>query len=123
MSATVYLTRGRRRRRYVALVIGLSLAALTTWQAAEALLPAASPRSAGTGSGWASISWPVEGAAAAAVGDGRVHAHGSTRPQPIASLAKVMTAFVVLRSRPINPPDPGFTITVTSYDVGRKPPM
>ncbi|MBV9292806.1 MAG: D-alanyl-D-alanine carboxypeptidase [Frankiales bacterium] len=36
---------------------------------------------------------------------------------PIASLAKVMTAVIVLRDRPMSLHDPGFTITVTPDDV------
>jgi D-alanyl-D-alanine carboxypeptidase (penicillin-binding protein 5/6) len=46
-----------------------------------------------------------------------VHTSGSTRALPIASLAKVMTALVVLRSRPVTAVDPGFTITITPDDV------
>ena len=98
-------------------LLALSLALVTTWKAAEALLPPASSGNPGGGGGWSSVNWPAEGSAAAAVGGGALHSSGTTRPAPIASLAKVMTALVVLHSRPISAQDPGFTITITSYDV------
>jgi D-alanyl-D-alanine carboxypeptidase (penicillin-binding protein 5/6) len=112
MSATVYVTRGRRRRRNATVVLALSLAAITSWKTADALAPVASPGDGG-GGGWASVDWPAQGSAAVAVGGGPIHASGRTRPVPIASLAKVMTAFVVLRSRPVSVEDPGFTMTIT----------
>ena len=116
MWSTVYVTRGRRRRRVAMVALVLASAAIATWQAADALTPTTSPAHVGAG-GWTSVDWPDEGAAAVALGSGEVHASGWNRPVPIASLAKVMTAYVVLRSRPVTPPDPGFTITMTSYDV------
>jgi D-alanyl-D-alanine carboxypeptidase (penicillin-binding protein 5/6) len=118
MSATVYLTRGRRRRRYAAVVLALCLAAITSWKAADVLAPGASAGDVGGGGdGWAAVDWPTQGGAAAAIGSGRIHAAGWTNPVPIASLAKVMTAVVVLRSRPISTQDPGFTLTITTDDV------
>lgn len=119
-SATVYVTRGRRRQRYALVAAALSLAALTSWGAAEAFAP--SPTSnAGTASGgargWASVAWPAEGAAAVAVGAGAIHTAGWSQPAPIASLAKVMTALVVLRGRPASAQNPGFTIELTPDDV------
>src|SRR3954471_10517462 len=116
MSATVYISRGRRRRRRAMAVLVLLLAGLTSWRAAEALAPA-TPSGAVTATGWASVQWPAQGAAAASLGHGHVHVSGSTQPSPIASLAKVMTALVVLRSRSISGQDPGFTITITADDV------
>src|SRR3954466_2557008 len=118
MSATVYVSRGRRRRRRAMAVLVLLLAGLTSWRAAEALAPApATPSVAVSARGWASVDWPAQGAAAASLGHGHVHVSGSTQPSPIASLAKVMTALVVLHSRPVSAQDPGFTITITSDDV------
>src|SRR3954452_25101910 len=116
MSATVYVSRGRRRRRRAMAVLVLLLAGLTSWRAAEALAPG-TPSGAVTATGWASVQWPAQGAAAASLGHGHVHVSGSTQPSPIASLAKVMTALVVLRSRSISGQDPGFTITITADDV------
>src|SRR4051794_865055 len=116
MTATLYVTRGRRRCRNLMIVLALFLAGITSLKAADALAPANSGGS-GSGDGWASVEWPAQGSAAVAVGKGRIHASGGGQPVPIASLAKVMTALVVLRSRPISAQDPGFTITITSDDV------
>jgi len=116
MSATVYVSRGRRRRRHAMVASALLVAGITSWQAADALAPGPSSTGLG-GGGWAGVAWPAQGAAAVAVGGGRVHTAGSMQPVPIASLAKVMTALVVLRSRALTAGDPGFTITITDDDV------
>ena len=116
MSSTLYYSRGLRRRRYLMVALALLVAAVTSWKAAEALGPVAAPH-LNSGDGWTSVDWPPEGSAAVAVGSGRIHAYGWTQPVPIASLAKVMTALVVLRDRQVTAQDPGFTITITSYDV------
>src|SRR4051794_28310025 len=116
MSATVYATRGRRRCRNAVAVVALLLAGITSWKAVAALAPGSSPQGA-RGGGWASVDWPAQGQAAAAVAGGRIHTSGSTQPVPIASLAQGMTAFVVLGHRPVSAQDPGFSITVTPDDV------
>lgn len=116
MSAMVYISRGRRRRRCAMVASALLFAGITSWQAAGELAPKASSPT-GIRSGWDSVEWPAQGAAAVAVGTGRVHVAGSTQPVPIASLAKVMTALVVLRHQPIGAQEPGFTITITADDV------
>ncbi len=57
--------------------------------------------------------WPQTGQAAVEVeGLPPLGSSGSGRPIPIASLAKIMTAYVVLRDHPITPGQPGFTTTV-----------
>ena len=117
MSGRLYFSRGRRRRRIAIVVVALSLAGLVSWGAAEAFTPAAPPTHVGGSGRWASIAWPSVGAAAAAVGQGKIHTAGWSQPAPIASLAKVMTAIVVLRNRPVSAQDPGFTMEMTSYDV------
>jgi serine-type D-Ala-D-Ala carboxypeptidase (penicillin-binding protein 5/6) len=116
MTATLYVTRGRRRRRNLMVVLALSLAGITSLKAADALAPAGSADS-GTSHGWLSVAWPGQGDAAMAVGGGPIHASGGVRPVPIASLAKVMTALVVLHSQLISAQDSGFTVTITSDDV------
>lgn len=60
--------------------------------------------------------WPVHGQAAYAIG-GRVVAGPGQQPVPIASLAKVMTAWLVLRVRPLRGEDEGPVMTVGSRDV------
>jgi serine-type D-Ala-D-Ala carboxypeptidase (penicillin-binding protein 5/6) len=62
--------------------------------------------------------WP--GRAEAAVGlpeVGLLGVHGGSRPVPIASLAKIMTADIVLRDRPLPAGGPGPPITVTTADA------
>jgi serine-type D-Ala-D-Ala carboxypeptidase (penicillin-binding protein 5/6) len=124
--STVYVTRGGRRRRNLMIVLALSLAGVTTWKAADALTAASAAGSGtgirtgtgtGSGDGWTSVAWPANGEAAVAIGSGPIHTSGGTRPVPIASLAKVMTAVVVLHRRMISAQDPGFTITITATDV------
>jgi len=50
----------------------------------------------------AAVAWPAYGVSAADVGGfGVVAGPGATRPVPIASVAKVMTAYVILRDHPL----------------------
>src|ERR1700730_2728098 len=50
----------------------------------------------------AAVSWPADGVSAADIsGFGVVAGPGATRPVPIASVAKVMTAYVVLHDHPL----------------------
>ncbi|MGO9080403.1 MAG: D-alanyl-D-alanine carboxypeptidase family protein [Streptosporangiaceae bacterium] len=62
--------------------------------------------------------WP--GPAEAAVGTpgaGLLAVHGGSRPEPIASVAKIMTATVVLRDHPLPAGGPGPAIPVRPADV------
>lgn len=84
--------------------------ALTFTAAAPTLraLPGAPPRPA----------WPAHAEAVAGTpGTGILATHGGTRPRPIASLAKIMTAYVVLRDHPLRPTQEGPRLTVTRADV------
>ena len=64
----------------------------------------------------ASSVWPSAGQAAYRLGSGPLHVHNQ-HVAPIASMAKVMTAYVVLRAHPLPPKRGGFTMTVTQRDV------
>ncbi|MGA5103228.1 D-alanyl-D-alanine carboxypeptidase family protein [Streptomyces cellulosae] len=68
------------------------------------------------------IPWPREGQAAVALeGSGQVLTHGVQRPVPIASLTKVMTAYVVLTGHPLRPGEEGPRIEVdrqAAYEAG-----
>lgn len=65
------------------------------------------------------LDWPSEGEAAVAVdGVGSFGAVGGGDPVPIASLAKVMTAYLVLRDDPLEPGEEGFEMTIGPGDVG-----
>lgn len=64
------------------------------------------------------LPWPTEGQAALAVdGIGTVGQYGEARPVPIASLAKMMTAYQVLHDHPLALGDQGGSLVVTSADV------
>jgi D-alanyl-D-alanine carboxypeptidase (penicillin-binding protein 5/6) len=64
------------------------------------------------------LAWPRQGEAAVGVaGVGLIGSHGSGRPTPIASIAKVMTAYLVLREHPLHGGAGGPRITVTPADV------
>src|SRR5215472_10873119 len=62
--------------------------------------------------------WPGRAEAAVGLpGIGLLGAHGGSRPVPIASLAKIMTAYLVLSDHPLPAGGPGPAITVTAADV------
>jgi D-alanyl-D-alanine carboxypeptidase (penicillin-binding protein 5/6) len=64
------------------------------------------------------LAWPREGEAAVAVeGLGTLGASGGGTPVPIASVAKVMSAYLVLRDHPLEPGEEGFGIEISSADV------
>jgi D-alanyl-D-alanine carboxypeptidase (penicillin-binding protein 5/6) len=61
--------------------------------------------------------WPADGQAAAQIGQSQVHAGPNQHPAAIASVAKVMTAYLVLRDHPLQPDQDGPTITLTDADA------
>jgi serine-type D-Ala-D-Ala carboxypeptidase (penicillin-binding protein 5/6) len=64
------------------------------------------------------LQWPREGQAAVEVeGVGSFGSSRSSAPVPIASVAKVMTAYVTLREHPLGAGQAGFVMTVTTAQV------
>jgi D-alanyl-D-alanine carboxypeptidase (penicillin-binding protein 5/6) len=61
--------------------------------------------------------WPAQGQASFAVDADAAQSSPGQEPVPIASVAKVMTAYLVLQAAPLRPGEPGFVITVTPSDV------
>jgi serine-type D-Ala-D-Ala carboxypeptidase (penicillin-binding protein 5/6) len=61
--------------------------------------------------------WPTYGQAAVQIGTSRIQAGPSQYAAPIASVAKVMTAYLVLRDHPLRLGEDGPTITLTRADV------
>jgi D-alanyl-D-alanine carboxypeptidase (penicillin-binding protein 5/6) len=61
--------------------------------------------------------WPGEGQAAYVLGDGHVHRGPHQHEAPIASMAKVMTGYLVLKRFPLRRHEGGFTMTVRQRDV------
>jgi D-alanyl-D-alanine carboxypeptidase (penicillin-binding protein 5/6) len=58
--------------------------------------------------------WPSQGQAAIVIGGGRPKVSLGEEPAPIASLAKVMTAYLTLERYPLSGAGGGFTMTVTA---------
>jgi serine-type D-Ala-D-Ala carboxypeptidase (penicillin-binding protein 5/6) len=123
MPRRVYTTSGRRRRTafgLTALAALVALALAVAWTKADEGPPRTVDRVTripGTGKK-AHLAWPREGEAAVAVnGVGSLGASGGEEPVPIASLAKVMTAYLVLRDDPLGPGEEGFEITIGPGDV------
>ncbi|MDA8346672.1 MAG: D-alanyl-D-alanine carboxypeptidase [Thermaerobacter sp.] len=77
-------------------------------QAAMKTVPGPSPR----------LPWPTSGEAAVAVqGIGSMGSYGGNAPMPIGSVAKVMTALLVLEKHPLSLNQQGPSITMTQADV------
>ncbi|MEA2314983.1 MAG: hypothetical protein QOI03_1675 [Solirubrobacteraceae bacterium] len=107
-----------RRRR---LLLGVVLVALLAQTAGQLLSDTGDVRmpTAGTHADHAraylsAVSWPQQGQAALVLGNGRPAASPHEQPAPIASLAKVMTAYLTLKRYPLSGAQDGFTITVTA---------
>ncbi|MFE9629802.1 serine hydrolase, partial [Streptomyces sp. NPDC006463] len=66
-----------------------------------------------------SIPWPAKGQGAVRVpGSGDIGTFGEQKPVPTASVAKVMTAYVILKNHPLRKTDPGPSIEVDAKAVG-----
>jgi serine-type D-Ala-D-Ala carboxypeptidase (penicillin-binding protein 5/6) len=123
----------RRRREILALLAalaclaGLAMAELKTSPPGPATSP---PGTVTPGAGTAAprqerlaaVSWPADGVSAADIsGFGVVAGPGATRPVPIASVAKVMTAYVVLHDHPLPSGGSGPDIAVQSSEAAAYP--
>ena len=65
-----------------------------------------------------SLPWPASGEAALAIGGiGTIGVHGGNQPQPTWSVAKLMTAYLVLKAHPLQPGASGPSLSVTPADV------
>lgn len=64
-----------------------------------------------------SMVWPAYGQAAAQIGQSQIQAGPNQHAAEIASVAKVMTAYLVLHDHPLQPGQDGPTITLTDADV------
>ena len=70
----------------------------------------------------AAVSWPAKGVSAADIsGSGVMAGPGATRPVPIASVAKVMTAYVVLHDHPLPAGSSGPDIVVQPREAAAYP--
>jgi serine-type D-Ala-D-Ala carboxypeptidase (penicillin-binding protein 5/6) len=103
------------------LVVVAAIAALGHQLLASSSSTAASPsdvpRSEHRGGALPSAVWPANGQAAVQIGQSQIQAGPNQHAAPIASVAKVMTAYLVLRDHPLRPGPDGPTITLTDTDV------
>jgi D-alanyl-D-alanine carboxypeptidase (penicillin-binding protein 5/6) len=72
---------------------------------------------AALGSALPGTDWPAYGQAAVQIGQSQIQAGPNQHPAPIASVAKVMTAYLVLRDHPLRLGEQGPTITLSDADV------
>jgi len=117
--------RAAARKTLAPLAAGLAAAAAVT------ATPACQPVRPGTaqpgpvtprGGPLGTIAWPASGVSAAGIsGLGVLPGPGATRPVPIASVAKVMTAYLILRRHPLGAGDPGPTLVVQPGEAAAYP--
>lgn len=118
--------RGRPRRWWPVLVLGAA-AALVAGAVVQLTRPLPRPevrldasRTIVVPGSLSTLAWPRAGSAALSVaGAGSLGTFGPDTPVPIASVAKVMTAVVVLHDHPIAAGTDGPTITMRPVDVDR----
>ena len=68
------------------------------------------------------VSWPADGVSAAGIGGhGVTDGPGATRPVPIASVAKLMTAYVILQDHPLSGHGSGPVVTVEPSEAAEYP--
>ncbi len=108
--------RARRRR----LVLGVALVLLLGYTAGQLLndtggvpMPTVRTPRDQSRAYVSAVSWPLQGQAALVLGSGEPTASPDQQPVPIASVAKVMTAYLVLKRYPLGAGQDGFTITIT----------
>ena len=107
---TTTLSGPRRRRVLLSVLLALVLALLlatTAFGAARHLL----------NDNLSTDGWPLHGQGAYVLGNGQPAASSNEQPVPIASLAKVMTAYLVLKHYPLNTADSGRRFVVDQRDV------
>jgi D-alanyl-D-alanine carboxypeptidase (penicillin-binding protein 5/6) len=117
----------RVRRRRALLVTTLVLAVAYTVLGAGSHLFSGRARTPGTQdraylsglhrTSASAIAWPPRGQAAVVLGSGRPAVSAGEQPVPIASLAKVMTAYLTLKRYPLSGAQAGFTVTITAAEV------
>jgi D-alanyl-D-alanine carboxypeptidase (penicillin-binding protein 5/6) len=112
--------RARRRR----LLLGVVLVALLAHTAGQLLndtghvrMSTARTRNDHPRAYLSAVSWPQQGQAALVLGNGRPAASPHEQPAPIASLAKVMTAYLTLKRYPLSGAQDGFTIMITAAEA------
>jgi len=111
---TVY---GRRRRVLLGTVLALVLALAAFAGAGRPLDGNADPLNHKDRTDQSPVGWPQQGQAALVLANGRLAANPNEQSVPIASLAKVMTAYLTLERYPLSGAQDGFTITITASEA------
>jgi serine-type D-Ala-D-Ala carboxypeptidase (penicillin-binding protein 5/6) len=119
-------TRRFRRIRAAGLLVGVTAIAavlghqLLTSSSSTATPPTdrlPSERHGALGEAFPSTSWPAYGQAAVQIGQSQIQAGPNQHAASIASVAKVMTAYLVLHDHPLGVGEDGPTITLSDADV------
>ncbi|WP_411147002.1 serine hydrolase [Streptomyces sp. x-80] len=114
-------TIGRRLKVWTPVVLllgGIAVAAQTVRPLPAPVLTTGKAASSVTLDGHFTVPWPEKGQAAVLVqGSGAVGTHGEQKPVPIASVAKVMTAYVILKDHPLKKNELGPTIEIDAKAV------
>lgn len=108
--------RARRRRLLLGVVVVLFLAHAAGQllnDTGQVRMPTARTRTDHRRASLSAVTWPQQGQAALVLGNDRPAASPDQQPVPIASVAKVMTAYLVLKRYPLSGAQDGFTITIT----------
>jgi D-alanyl-D-alanine carboxypeptidase (penicillin-binding protein 5/6) len=107
-----------RRRRLLLAVVLVLLLAHTVGQllndTGHMRMPRTGTRNDHRRADMPAVPWPQQGQAAFVLGNATPAASPHERPAPIASLAKVMTAYLTLKRYPLSGAQDGFTITITA---------
>ena len=110
-------------------MLGVVLVLLLAYSADQLLndtgyvrMPTARTRTDHRRTSMSAVTWPLQGQAALVLGNGRPAASPDQQPVPIASVAKVMTAYLVLKRYPLSGAQEGFTFTVTKAEVQHEAP-
>jgi D-alanyl-D-alanine carboxypeptidase (penicillin-binding protein 5/6) len=102
----------------VVVVLVVAVAVVQLVRAVPAQTVALAQTASITVPGSSALPWPAVGQAAITIeGVTSIRTSGAESPVPIASLAKMMTALLILHDHPLTQADEGPTITVTAADV------
>jgi D-alanyl-D-alanine carboxypeptidase (penicillin-binding protein 5/6) len=110
-----------RRKAWLLLIVLVLIVGYAAWALSRPLPPLKPVNNTATlrfNTPAASLTWPaMEQSAVGIVGNDILQTHGEQKPVPTASTAKIITALMVLRAKPLALNQPGPTITLSSDDV------
>ncbi len=107
----------RRRNLAIILVVGLAYVAWCLLKPLPQLTPDKPRSTLSIQTPASAIAWPTSQAAVTVVGTGIVETKGGSKSVPTASTAKIITALMVLKQKPLQLGQQGPIITLTDKDV------